>query len=235
MPPKLSHIRLASPIHYNDSWKIQERLVRQFLDMKGLKQDSYIQPTVLTMQMRPVYTTGRRERGLLSSEDRRLLEDGGRADVIESLRGGQTTFHGPGQLVAYPILDLSKAGFNLKARCYVHLLEESIMTTLSQFAIHSKRTQHTGVWVNDDQKIAAIGIHLRRNITSHGIALNVDTDLSFYEKFIACGLADKQTTNMLNQGSRASIDQVTDTFVDELAKHLGCDRVTEVRDICIEK
>lgn len=233
MPPRLSHIRLPSPINYNDASRLQEALVRRFLDSKASNQDDSIQPTIMTMQMKPVYTTGRRERGLLSQAERYKLEDNGRADVIESLRGGQTTFHGPGQLVAYPILDISKNSFNIKARCYVDLLEESIIATLSSFGLSAIRTEHTGVWMNHDKKIAAVGVHLRRNITSHGIALNVNTDLAFFDKIIACGLADKRTTSMTSEGSQATIEEVTTRFVDTLAERLGCLEVCESSEMGI--
>lgn len=163
----------------------------------------------------------------MTAVDKARLERNGTAQVVESLRGGQTTFHGPGQLVAYPILDLSpsSSGFDKRARCYVYLLEQVIIQTLAHCQIAAQRTENTGVWTLRDEKIAAIGVHLRRNITSHGIALNVATDLSWFDHIVACGLVDKKTTSMAREGSSVGIERVTDVFVEELAKELGCEGV----------
>lgn len=224
----LRHIRLPSPIHYNDASFYQDSIVRDLLDIKANKKSGSILPMVLTMQLKPVYTTGRRERGSMSAETRSRLERNGQASVVESLRGGQTTFHGPGQLVAYPILDISSTGLKIRPRCYVDLLEEAIITTLSNFGLHAQRTENTGVWVTDEKKIAAIGVHLRRNITSHGIGLNVSTDLSFFDHIIGCGLADKKTTSMQAEGFGNTIEEVTSTFVRTLASKLGLEGVEEL-------
>jgi lipoyl(octanoyl) transferase len=147
-------------------------------------------------------------------------------DVAEAMRGGQTTAHMPGQLTAYPIFDLK--AYDLSPRCYVHLLETSIIQTLAQYGIAAKRTSHTGVWVSDHAKIAAIGVHLRRNITSHGIALNIHNDLSWFNRIVACGLADKQTTSMEKEGrSDVAVQNVTAVWVKEMAALLKVDSVLE--------
>lgn len=176
--------------------------------------------TVLTMEMLPVYTTGRRERGLMSAGERDALLATG-ADVVASLRGGQVTFHGPGQLVCYPILSL--AAFKVRPRCYIHALEGCLIDTLADHGIPARRTADTGVWVSETEKIASIGVHLRRRVTSHGVALNVATDLAYFDHIVACGLVGKRTTSMqaILTTPAPPVERVADVFVGHLAKQLS--------------
>lgn len=210
-----------------------DTVVRHFLDYKKEPQTKAVpSPTLLTFQFNPVYTLGRRERNAGDSILNEL-SDNGRADVVETLRGGQTTFHGPGQLVAYPIIDLrafestTTAGVttqNLPVRCYVSLLENTIISLLKeQYGIDSKTTENTGVWADDDHKIAALGIHLRRHVTSHGIALNVNTDTNWFDRIVACGLPDKHTTTIAQKTglSDLTVSIVADQFAATLAKNLN--------------
>ena len=127
------------------------------------------------------------------------------AEVQETLRGGQITFHGPGQLVIYPILDLKsiKSALwpkGLSVRCYVNLLEETTIRVLSHYKLKGIRTSNPGVWIDEDKKIAALGVHLRRNVTSYGVGLNISTDLRWFDRIVACGLEGKQTTSLQNEG-----------------------------------
>ncbi len=218
-------------LSYDAASAQQHRLVTAALAHKAASStliDAAPSPTVLTMQLEPTYTTGRRERGLMPLEVRQLLEQEG-AVVRETRRGGQTTFHGPGQLVAYPIIDL--LSFSLTPRCYVHLLEQVLIDTCLTFGVVAKRTEHTGVWVDETHKIAAIGIHLRRNITSHGIALNTNTNLAWYDKIVACGLPHVRATSLHDQGKRqVTLIQVEQEFVRNLATALNLDTVTITED-----
>jgi lipoate-protein ligase B len=127
------------------------------------------------------------------------------AEVQETLRGGQITFHGPGQLVIYPILDLKSIKSSLwpkglSVRCYVNLLEETTIKVLSHYNLKGIRTSNPGVWIDEDKKIAALGVHLRRNVTSYGVGLNISTDLRWFDRIVACGLEGKQTTSLQNEG-----------------------------------
>lgn len=209
-------------------------------------------PSIITAQFRPVYTCGRREVGKITAVQKRHLRAGGRADFVEALRGGQTTFHGPGQLVAYPILDLadkrmvqsqdgerevygekgykmekqSKQYSSISARKYVSILEKSVIETCAAYGIKSLTTEHPGVWTTPEKKIAALGVHLRRHVTSHGIGLNVSTDLWWFDRIVACGLEGKSSTSLEAEGARVhggsiEIDEVAKIFVAELAKGLG--------------
>jgi lipoyl(octanoyl) transferase len=120
-------------------------------------------------------------------------------------RGGDVTYHGPGQLVGYPILDLRDWKRDVGA--YVRAVEETIIATLADYGIEAGRiSKLTGVWVGE-RKIAAIGVHLSRWVTSHGFALNVSTDLSYFQYIVPCGLT-KPVTSMAALGIRASLDEV---------------------------
>ena len=115
-------------------------------------------------------------------------------DVFNIERGGDITFHGPGQLVGYPILDLSH--YKKSISWYMRTLEQIIIDTVSEFGIEAKRIEGlTGVWVGDE-KIAALGVRIRRWVTMHGFSINVNTDLTFYDGIIPCGIFDHGITSM---------------------------------------
>ena len=129
-------------------------------------------------------------------------------------RGGDVTYHGPGQLVGYPILDLREWQRDVGA--YVRAVEQTIIDTLADYGIAASRIPKlTGVWV-EDRKIAAIGVHLSRWVTSHGFALNVSTDLTYFQYIVPCGLT-RPVTSMAALGVRASVDEVGR----RLAAHFG--------------
>ena len=185
-------------------------------------------PTIITGQFHPVYTCGRREIGTISPEQQTYLRADGRADFVEARRGGQTTFHGPGQLVAYPILDLRRHG--ISPRAYVRLLESCVIATLARWGIKGFTTDNPGVWTNADRKIAALGVHLRRNVSSHGVGLNISTDLWWFNRIVACGLEGKETTSFEREGLRAvAFEEVQTAFAQELATLLSVDEVYDVR------
>jgi lipoyl(octanoyl) transferase len=145
------------------------------------------------LQHPPVYTFGRRIRPehLLVSPD--VLRQRG-ADVVETSRGGDLTFHGPGQLVGYPILNLRDR--SLGPKDYVRLLEETLIRTLERFGVDGQRSPgRPGVWT-DAGKIAAIGVRIERGVSLHGFALNVDVDLSWFDAIVPCGLADARIASM---------------------------------------
>lgn len=162
----------------------------------------------------------------MSIEQQKYLQHGGQAEFVEALRGGQTTFHGPGQLVAYPIIDLRT--HKLTPRDYVCLLEKSLIATCARYNIKAMTTEHTGVWTTVDDKIAAIGVHMRRHITSHGVGLNVNTDLWWFERIVACGLEGKRTTSFEREGMEGiEVKDVGKTFVGEVGERLGLDAIEE--------
>jgi len=151
-------------------------------------------PTLILLEHQPVYTLGvrgRRGEHLLVAPEA-LAARG--APVVETDRGGDVTFHGPGQLVGYPILDLHRLGRGPVA--YVRGLEAVLIDALARFGIVAARVPgRPGVWVRD-AKIAAIGVRVARGVTTHGFALNVNTDLSYFASIVPCGLADAGVTSM---------------------------------------
>ena len=224
----LRHIHLPGIVSYQRAARLQEHLVARFLASKPPTNAPAPAPHIITAQFVPVYTCGRREVGTVSAKQQEHLRANGRADFVEAMRGGQTTFHGPGQLVAYSIVDLRT--HTLSPRCYVGMLEKSLIATCAYYGIKAMTTENTGVWTSEDDKIAAVGVHMRRNITSHGIGLNVHTDLWWFDRIVACGLEGKRTTNFKKLGAgRPSVKSVGEVFAEEVAERLvgveGVERV----------
>lgn len=212
------HIHFKGLTRFAHPQRLQEKFAREFLDYKASPTTRPPPtPAIITFQALPVYTTGRRENGTLSEEHIARLTAPYEYDVTKKLslssepkvdpevwptqRGGQITFHGPGQITICPILDL-KAAYplwpkGLSPRCYVNLLEQATINTLACWNLQGIRTENPGVWAEDgERKIAALGVHLRRNITSYGVGLNVRTDLGYFDRIVACGLEGKQVTSM---------------------------------------
>ena len=150
---------------------------------------------LLFLQHPPTYTAGRRLRdpNLIASETKRLSALGASFHAVH--RGGQLTFHGPGQFIGYPLIYLKQSNYTVK--CFVHGMEEVLIRMLQQRyqLVHAMRSPHTGVWVLD-KKIAAMGIHVSRHLTMHGFALNNTVDLDWFKHIVPCGLVGKGVTSL---------------------------------------
>lgn len=171
---------------YGECWDFQRRAF-------AARAAGRIPDLLLLTEHDPVYTIGRSgdDNHLLAREEE--LRDRGIA-VCHNDRGGDVTYHGPGQLVGYPILDLG--GYYYDLHRYLRDLEEVVIRTLSSFGIAAGRNpDYTGVWAGDD-KVCAIGVKSSRWITMHGFALNIATDLSFFQRIIPCGIFEKGVTSM---------------------------------------
>lgn len=193
-------------IAYKEAWDLQK-------DFVSKRSTNEVQDTVLLCEHNPVYTFGKSaNRDNLLINDTFLKNIG--AEKYEIERGGDITFHGPGQLVGYPILNLHELGIGVKK--YVDLLEDSIIQTLLQFGIKTERIDGlTGIWITQGihRKIAAIGIKVSRGITMHGFALNVNTDLSFFRHMIPCGISDKDVTSMeVELGRKMDMGEVKEIY-----------------------
>lgn len=221
---RLAHLPLPGQTRYAVADALQEKLVRALLAHKASPNASAPpRPTILTAEFHPVYTIGRREHAALTLAQQAHLTapvNGVQADFAAALRGGQTTFHGPGQLVAYPILDLKRHG--LGPRDYICLLEGAVIATLARFGVAGKRTENPGVWTDEEHKICALGVHMRRYTTSHGIGLNVSSSvLPWFDRITACGLVGKKATSLEDVGvENVSVSEVGKVFVQEMAKAL---------------
>jgi lipoyl(octanoyl) transferase len=177
---------------YNQAWELQRALAA------GVSQGA-IPDTVILLEHPPVITLGRR-----TDEGSEVhVPEGAAVEIVETDRGGKSTFHGPGQLVCYPILDLNRHGRDVKR--YVRDLEEALIRTLGSYELAATRIEGlTGVWLeHPPRKIASIGVHVSRWVTTHGYALNVDLDPApFTEWITACGLEDAAFTSMARELER---------------------------------
>ena len=183
-PSPCQIIRLGT-VEYHRAWELQVELATKVRD--GAQPN-----TLLLLEHSPVYTKGRLSKSehiLLSDEELRQKGIG----LYEADRGGQVTFHGPGQLVAYPVVDLRQWGGPIK---YVRTLERIIVDSLADFKITAETIDGiTGVWVGG-AKIAAIGVKISRGVAYHGFAINVTTDLSYYSHIVPCGIPDRPVTSV---------------------------------------
>jgi lipoyl(octanoyl) transferase len=195
-------------VPYREAWDLQRSLA-------GAVSQGAIPDTVVFLEHPPVVTLGRR------TEATELhVPDDAAVDVVETDRGGKSTYHGPGQLVCYPILDLTRHGKDVKK--YVRDLEEALIRTVAHFDVEATRIEGlTGVWLHrPPRKIASIGVHISRWITTHGYALNVDLDPApFTEWITACGLEDAAFTTIARELGRAvTVDEVRPLARDALAE-----------------
>jgi lipoyl(octanoyl) transferase len=183
---------------YLEAWELQRALA-------GAVSQDAIPDTVVMLEHPPVITLGRRTDG-----DEVHIPPGATVEVVETDRGGKSTFHGPGQLVCYPILDLNRHGRDVKRYC--RDLEEAIIQTLAAFDIEATRIDGlTGVWLQSPpRKICSIGVHISRWVTTHGYALNVDLDPAPLSDCIkACGNEDAAVTKMPRElGGPVPVDEV---------------------------
>ena len=233
---RLRHLHLPNLTAYERASRIQECIVEHHLKNRigrqgrGNVKRSFepSSPQVLTFQTPPTYTCGRREIGKLTIAQYQHLRAEGKAEFFEAQRGGQTTFHGPGQLTAYVICNLLTHG--LTAKSHVHLLEQSVIDTCKYYGIEAERTENPGVWTKNGDKIASVGVHLRRYITSHGIAMNISPDLIWFDRIVACGLPEKKATSFEREGVKGiEFDNVAKTYVLCLSKLLqGVKGIKEV-------
>jgi lipoyl(octanoyl) transferase len=186
------------PTHYLDAWALQRRTA-------AAVRAGTLPDTVIFLEHPPVITVGRR-----TAAGELHVPAGAEVEVVETDRGGKSTFHGPGQLVCYPILDLNRHGRDVRRYC--RELEEAVIRTLAAFGVEGTRIEGlTGVWLTGPpRKIASIGVHISRWVTTHGYALNVDLDPApFTEWITACGLEDAAFTTIARElGGPLSVDEV---------------------------
>jgi lipoate-protein ligase B len=189
---------LREPVPYREAWELQRSLA-------GAVSQGAIPDTVILLEHPPVITVGRR-----TGDQELHVPDGAEVDVVETNRGGRSTYHGPGQLVCYPIFDLKRHGRDVKR--FVRDLEGALVKTLEAFSLRSERIDGlTGVWMTSPpRKIASIGIHVSRWVTTHGYALNVDLDPAPFTDWItACGLEEAAFTTIARElGRPVAVDEV---------------------------
>ena len=197
---------------YGEALALQQRLV-------AARKEGAVPDQLLLLEHPHVITLGRngQMQNLLASSE--ILARAG-ISFYPIDRGGDITYHGPGQLVGYPIFDLRDWKRDVGA--YVRGLEQAIIDTLGEYGIAAGRIPKlTGVWVGE-RKIAAIGVHISRWVTSHGFALNVNTDLSYFQYIVPCGLT-KPVTSMAQLGASATVSEVAGRFAAHFARIFDCE------------
>jgi lipoyl(octanoyl) transferase len=213
---------------YREAWDFQTELFNQNLEIKSTNRNAAAEahlPTrnyLIFCEHPHVYTLGK------SGREEHLLVDQRRLSEIDATyyhinRGGDITYHGPGQIVVYPILDLEN--FFTDIHKYMRLLEESVIRTCSSFGIQAGRIKGlTGVWVdyegdNPARKICALGVKTSRWVTLHGLALNVNSDLTYFKNIVPCGIDDKQVTSMENElGTKQDMQRVIEVLKSNLVE-----------------
>jgi len=201
----------AAAVPYLGAWDLQRRLHER-------RAGDEIPDTCLLLEHEPVYTAGKRTSPL----DRPLTDPG--IPVIDVDRGGKITWHGPGQLVGYPIVKLAEP---IDVIAYVRALEEALMRTCAGVGVATTRVEgRSGVWITEpghqDRKVAAIGIRVSRGVTMHGFELNCDCDLGWFGKIVPCGISDAGVTSLSAEtGRQVTVADMLDSVQHHLADVLG--------------
>ena len=206
-----AHVLKLGTVRYGEAWDLQRAVAAEVAD--GTRPD-----TILLLEHPPTITTGRRT----EASELHIPEDAV-VDLVETDRGGKSTYHGPGQLVCYPIFDLKRHGQDVKRYC--RDLEEALILTLRALGVEGERIDGlTGVWLTrPPRKIASIGIHISKWVTTHGYALNVDLDPAPFTQWItACGLEDAMFTTIAKElGRPVTVDEVHGPALAALAEVFG--------------
>jgi lipoyl(octanoyl) transferase len=218
----------ADAVDYLAAWDLQREVHAHVADGEAT-------PAVLLLEHPPVYTAGKR-----TLPHERPVDSGG-APVIEVDRGGKITFHGPGQLVGYPIVPLPD---HVKVVDYVRRVEEALIQVCAELGVTTARVPgRSGVWLRaepstssvqgprPERKVAAIGIRVSRGVTMHGFALNCDVDLAWYDRFVPCGIADAGVTTLSQElGRRVTVEEVLPSVRQHLSHYLDWTPYTATPD-----
>jgi len=204
----LGRVVHLGPTPYREAWELQRAIAGEVARGESLD-------TVILLEHPPVVTLGRR-----TDESELHIPSGSAVEIVETDRGGRSTYHGPGQLVCYPIFDLTRHGQDVKKYC--RDLEEALIRTLAAFELEATRNEGlTGIWLEQPpRKIASIGVHISKWVTTHGYALNVDLDTApFTEWITACGIEDALFTTMARElGRPVAVDDVRPAAVTALGE-----------------
>lgn len=227
-PSRIVHVLRAGRLTYSAALRLQQSLARRCFELTQPHPTPPTQSTanvLLLTEHPPVYTVGLRAGDYTAADERRLRQLG--ADYQRTNRGGLITFHGPGQLVAYPILQLKH--FRPSVRWYVCALERTIIDMCGGgggaggWRLAARQSADTGVWVGE-RKLCAIGVHASRYVTTHGLALNCDVDLRWFGHVVPCGLIGKGVTSLSEElGREVGVDEATGAFLRSFARVFECE------------
>ncbi|GLG97644.1 Putative lipoyltransferase 2, mitochondrial, partial [Gryllus bimaculatus] len=190
-PENRDRVLVAGRMDYRTALKLQYLLASNHKNPSLCEKTNN---TLVLIEHDPVYTVGIRDKSYSHEDEKKLKALG--AEFHRTNRGGLITFHGPGQLVVYPIINLKE--FKPSMRWYVSQLENTVIALCKKYDITASTSPHTGVWV-EDRKICAIGIHGSRFVTTHGIALNCSTNLEWFSHIVPCGIEGKEVTSLTNE------------------------------------
>ncbi len=213
---------------YQDALKIQENFFNKTIELKraNRKRENLFQTNnyLIWVEHNPVITLGKSGKNDHLLLDEKQLKQK-KVEYFHTNRGGDITFHGPGQIVAYPILDLDN--FFTDIHKYLRFLEEAVILTLQEYNLNAGRSQgETGVWLGTDtpfaRKICALGVKASRWVTMHGFALNVNTDLNYFDYIVPCGIQGKAVTSLQNElGRKVSFEEVKEKLKIHLSNLFG--------------
>lgn len=198
-------------VEYEQAQQVMEQICQE---MKGPAHNNRGPVTIWFLEHPPIYTAG------ISAKEKDLLTNNLNIPVVKTNRGGQYTYHGPGQLIVYCMCDLNALG--LDARAYVKVLEHWVIRVLNQLNVQAfLDPQHIGVWVKDDvfsrqNKIAALGVRVSKGVTTHGIALNYAPDLTAYQGIVPCGISNFGVTSLDHLGIKVTKEELMCVFQDTL-------------------
>uniref|UniRef100_A0A1Q3EXD3 Octanoyl-[acyl-carrier-protein]:protein N-octanoyltransferase LIPT2, mitochondrial n=1 Tax=Culex tarsalis TaxID=7177 RepID=A0A1Q3EXD3_CULTA len=215
---RLVHVLRAGRLSYQAGLDLQKAVSSTVANSRP---DGPLRNVLILTEHDPTYTVGIRTQAYGPEEEHRLRQLG--AEFFRTNRGGLITFHGPGQLVAYPVLNLKN--FQPSVRWYVCHVEKTVIDLCRKYGIRAETTADTGVWVGGgERKICAIGIHASRYVTTHGLALNCDTELDWFGHIVPCGIEGKGVTSLSRElGRRVTVGDVTGPFLDSFRDTLECD------------
>ena len=231
MPDPADLVRLGRQ-PYRAVWALQRQIQDRLVAAKRAAPPHPTPHTVLVVEHEPVFTLGKSgDRAHLLASAEQLAARG--AELVEVDRGGDITFHGPGQVVVYPILDLDRlatpAGEPLRdLHRYLRQLEQAVIDACAEWGVAADRVPgRTGVWVGpdergDERKVCAMGVRCSRWVTMHGLALNVATDLGWFDQIVPCGIGDRGVTTLeAESATPATVPAVTERLLHHLGRHLG--------------
>ncbi|KZT06238.1 chloroplast lipoate protein ligase [Laetiporus sulphureus 93-53] len=221
LPPIFYHY-FSTPLPYARTLSLQEYLHK--IQLTQRRAGVNYKDLLLLLQHRPVYTAGRRQVSSspeVVAEAARLRDIG--ADFVATQRGGETTYHGPGQIVGYPLLDLGRWSPPLGIREYICKMQKTLEAHLLEaHGIRHYPSEHTGVFLNDHTKIASIGVQVRHRLTTHGFSLNITREpLAWFSRVVACGLAGVDAGCIADATTRPNTHITVETEVDGLVTRFG--------------